>query len=268
VRNSYQIIFKTPLHIYWNTKKRIILKVCHWCVRGCWGLEWTGPRWITEMNSSESFIKDVNFLDQARHTRTHIFYVSLLLECTKKGLYGKISCLTFWHHRCFWEDSTCHVPNVVRLPDTPVLYLIGEFSYPVWNTATNEQSSDRPRDWWPGQVAASISSNVSHFFSKILQSPPEPLNFIYFRYIALDILSRNCYFTQLECLWKFKARSIHVRLHYVRKFSPRSLYFQSMTKTSWIIRRRKGINSSYRQNSELIYVRTGGIFFYLSAMKF
>ena len=175
----------------------------------------TGARWIAEMSSSESFIKDGNFLDKARHTRAHIFYVSRILECTKKVLYGKISCLTFWHHRCFWEDSTCHVPNIVRLPDIPVLYLIGEFSYPVWNIATNEQSSDRPRDRWPGQVAASISSNVSHSFSNILQSSPEPLNFIYFRYIALDIPSRNCDFAQMESRWKFKVRSIHVSLHYV-----------------------------------------------------
>jgi hypothetical protein len=199
--------------------------------------------------------------------RPHILCVPSL-ECTKKGLYGKISSLTFWHRRCFWEDSTCHVPNIVRLPDTPVLCLIGEFSYPVWNTATNEQSSDRPRDWWPGQVEASISSSVSHFFSNILQSSPEPLNFIYFRYIALDIPSRNCDFPQLECQWKFKARSIHVSLHYIWKFNPRILYFHSMTNTSWLIRWRKDINSRYKQNSELIYSRAGGIYFYLWAMKF
>jgi len=183
-----------------------------------------------------------------RGTSAHIFYVSLLLECTKKDLYGKISCLTFWHRPCFWEDSTCHVPNIVRLPDIPVFYLIGEFSYPVWNIATNEQSSDRPRDWWPGQVAASISSNVSHFFSNISQNSPEPLNFIYFGYIALDILSRNCDFAQLECQWKFKALNIRVSLHYEWKFNPGSLYFQSMTKTTWLIRCRKDINSSYRLN--------------------
>jgi len=105
------------------------------------------------------------------------FTCPLLLECTKKGLYSKISCLTFWHRRCFWEDSTCHVPNIVRLPDTRVLYLIGEFSYPVWNIATNEQSWDRPRDWWSDQVAASISSNEQHFFPNILQNSPEPVNF-------------------------------------------------------------------------------------------
>jgi len=162
-----------------ENEKRIILKVCRWRGRGCWGVERTGARWITEMSSSESFTKEGNFLDQAWHTCSHIFYVSVLLECTKKGLYGKISCLTFWHRRSFWEDSTCHVPKIVMLPDTPVLYLIGEFSYPVWNIATNEQSSDRPRDWWPGQVAASISSNESHFFSNISQRSLEAPKFIY-----------------------------------------------------------------------------------------
>lgn len=220
------------------------------------------------MSSNESFIKDGNFLDQAQHTLVHIFYVSILLKCTKNGLYGKISCLTFWHRRCFWDDSTCHVPNIVRLPETLVLYLIGEFSYPVWNTATNEQSSGRPRDWWPGQVAASVSSNVSQFFSNISQNSPEPLTFIYFRYIALDILSRNWDFAQLEGQWKFKARNIHVSLHYVWNFDPRNLYFQSMTNTNWLIRCRKDIKSSCWQNSEFIYVRAGGIYFYLWAMKF
>jgi len=105
--------------------------------------------------------------------------------------------------------------KIVSLPDTLVLYLIGEFNYPVWNIATNEQSSDRPRDWWPGQVAASISSNELHFFSNITQCSPEAPKFIYFHYIALDILSRNCDFAQLESQWKFKAQTIHVRLHYV-----------------------------------------------------
>jgi hypothetical protein len=55
--------------------------------------------------------------------------------------------------------------------------LIGEFSYPVWNIAINEQSSDRPRDWWSDQVAASVSSNEQHFFSNILQNLPELVNF-------------------------------------------------------------------------------------------
>jgi hypothetical protein len=81
--------------------------------------------------------------------------------------------------------------------------LIGEFNYTVWNIATNEQSSDRPRDWWPGQVAASISPIESHFFSNILQSSQEPLNFVYFQYVAIDILSCNRDFVQLECQWIF-----------------------------------------------------------------
>ena len=79
-----------------------------------------------------------------------------------------------------------------------LVYLIGEFSYPVWNIATNEQSSDRPRDWWPGQVAASISSNESQFFSNISQSSPEAPKFIYFHNISLDILSLNPLNTELN----------------------------------------------------------------------
>jgi hypothetical protein len=116
-----------------------------------------------------------------RDTRAPTYFMCPFFRMYKKRVSTARSLVwPFGTVATFGEDSSCHVPNIVRLPDTPFLYLIGEFNYPVWNIATNEQSSDRTRDRWPGQVAARISSNESHFFSNILQSPQEPLNFIYF----------------------------------------------------------------------------------------
>ena len=47
-------------------------------------------------------------------------------------------------------------------------------------------------------MAASFSSNRSHFFSDLLQSSPESLNFIHFHYVAIHVFALNCDFAQLE----------------------------------------------------------------------